>query len=225
MSKAFDRFASAMIGLAALAVAVSVVHKTFFSVTPTSRLAPVFFEQWDPRPRVGKSFYGSPEATVHLVVLSDFECPACAGFHKSLAAYLSEHPKDIEVVYVPYPLSYHEHARPAALVAECLEGSDQLRAWSDSLFAGQDSIGRKPLSRFLYTIGVRDTQAVLACANGRAAAASVDAGLEFGKSVQLAGTPTTLVNGWRSPVPVTPAELDRAIRNVKRGSPPFAAEK
>lgn len=226
MSKALDRFVSAMIGLAALAVAVSVLYRTFVPVKSTrAQLTPVFQEDWKRAHEVGRRIYGDSSAPLQLIVMSDFQCPACASFHKGLMTYLSGRPPELQVIYVPYPLDYHEHARQAALIAECLAGPKLLQAWSDTLFHKQDSLGKKPLSAFIAQIGETDTTKVLECTRSKDTEARIDAGIKYGDLVGSRGTPTTLLNGWRSPVPVTSAELDRAVTNTKAGRTPFEAER
>lgn len=70
----------------------------------------------------GKFWQGSRDAPVTVIEFGDFECPACAGFHKNTMPALKSQQIDtgaIQLFFWHLPLARHSLAVEAAAVAEC----------------------------------------------------------------------------------------------------------
>ena len=119
---------------------------------------------------------GDPDAPVKLVEFSDFECPFCKRFHKTMIKVMDEYGKDGRVAWVfrHFPLdSLHSKARKEAQASECaneLGGNDAFWAYSDKLFDVTPSNNRldlKLLPQFAEEIGL-DRAKFETCLEGNA---------------------------------------------------------
>ena len=224
MSSRLESTVSGLLGLAAVAIAVSVVHRTFFAESTASAAsaapAPVFLDSWKDALPLGIGV-GTPDAPVKIVVLADLECPACRGLHASLDTVLRERPARASIVYVSFPLAQHRFAMNAARGAECANGYGKFREWIDAVYGGQDSLGLKSWGEYARDAGIADTAAGSKCARNPASVARIDAGIAFGKKIHLAFTPTVIVNGWRYSYTPSGADLVGAIDSLAAGRAPF----
>jgi hypothetical protein len=65
---------------------------------------------------------GNADAELVIVEYSDFECPYCSKFHKTMEQVMADYGKDGKVawVYRHYPLDFHQNAMPTAVASECV---------------------------------------------------------------------------------------------------------
>lgn len=83
---------------------------------------------------------GNPNAPVTLIVYSDFECPYCKAYHKTIARLINEFGAngDVSWVFRHMPLvQLHSKAPTEALAAECvgsLGGATAFWKFADNLF-------------------------------------------------------------------------------------------
>ena len=208
-----------MLVVAALAVAVSAVGRSFFQPPPGQTGGPpVFVDEWEDALAIGRGYYGAESAPVKLMVLSDLECPVCRGFHEQVVKELvAGAPEDVQVVFVHFPLNYHRFARPAARIAECLEDPSEFVAFIDAVYAKQDSLGLKSWLSYGIEAGVDPEVRVEECASGTSEFPRIDAGVEFGETVDAPGTPTVILNGWMFRSTPGFQDLQAAITKVRAG--------
>ncbi len=64
--------------------------------------------------------YGNPNAGTFLVEFSDLQCPFCERFHPTIKGIVDKSGGKIAMVYMHYPLPFHEKAIPLATRAECI---------------------------------------------------------------------------------------------------------
>ncbi len=159
----------------------------------------------------GRVVAGGDSAKVKLVVLTDFECPACRVLHERMREWVIAYPDELQVIYVHHPLRYHRLGLLAARASECLRNSITLQKWSDVVFAQQDSLGKKSWSQFALEAGATDTTGIDSCASSTNPVAAIEAGLRVGEQEKLTGTPTVLVNGWNFSRPISRVQLDSMI--------------
>ena len=76
---------------------------------------------------------GKKDAKFTWLEYSDLQCPFCAKFHKSDAwsEVSKKYGDSINKIFNHFPLSFHENAKPAALIAECLGA----QKWSDAFYS------------------------------------------------------------------------------------------
>lgn len=86
MRENWERALSSLIAIAAVAIAVVLVHREFFSggesqaSTPTE---PAYYSSWKELLGVGR-LIGDTAAPVKIIEFGDLECPACRGFNNSV---------------------------------------------------------------------------------------------------------------------------------------------
>jgi protein-disulfide isomerase len=134
-------------------------------------------------------------ATVALVEFSDFQCPYCGQYARTISPQIRRDYADsgrIAYVVREYPLQrIHPWAFKAAEAAEC--AARQGRYWDmyDVLFANQRALGKEHLGEFAGDLGLQ-SDAFDECMNG-AMVDTIRVHQAQGRSLNIAGTPTFLV--------------------------------
>ncbi len=152
---------------------------------------------------------GPKNAYVTVLVYSDFQCVSCAKLALLLKSLQEKYPKDMRVVFRPFPLiSKHDKS---ALAAQAVEAADlQGKFWEmhDFLFANQAEWQNKKSDEFQKWLV--DKSSALGLDKPRfetdltspEIAAIAQKAWEDGLKIQLPGAPVILVNGeiikWQS---------------------------
>jgi len=111
---------------------------------------------------------------------------------------LEAYPKQVKLVFKQYPLSYHLHARPAALAS--LAARKQKKFWEmhDRIFESQgvltDAQGKTRFSEFARQIGL-DVDQFEKTMKDPALEEIIAKDLRDGADAHIRGTPTLYVNG------------------------------
>ncbi len=142
----------------------------------------------------GGARFGPPGARDTIVVLSDFECPACRGFAERVLPSLRRLPKSL-VVYRHFPLNYHRFARPAAEAAECAAEQQKFWEFSEGVFARQDSLGLLSFEEIGRRAGVASVPLMTECMRTRRHQRLVEEDLALALKIGALGTPTVIHNG------------------------------
>jgi protein-disulfide isomerase len=111
---------------------------------------------------------------------------------------------------------------PAARVAQCANDQGRFEAIYDQLFEGQDQFGLKPWDDYATAAGVPDLAAFDVCIKKTDPILRVDEGKALGSKLDIKGTPTVIINGWKLGQPPTEAELDQMVRRILTGKPPVS---
>ena len=202
MTSAIERAATLLVALAAITIAGVAVRREYFredgrigSTRPTS---PILLENWR---RVLRLDRNSDSSAVSVVVVSDLECPFCRKFHLSLRDVLRRTKVPVTFEFVHFPLPQHRFALPAARAAECARDVGKFDSFVDLVFELQDSLGLKSWGAYARDAGISDTLRIVRCANETSVPARIAEGIGVAKEVNIVGTPTVFVDGWRYPVP------------------------
>lgn len=214
-----ERAVSIVIALAAVSIAVVAVHREFAPAPVSSPSEIASVEEWQDAIPLGR-IAGNPNASVKVVEFADFECPFCKKYHSTLMAIRQEHPDDVAVVLVHFPLASHRFAVPAAIASECAHQQGRFWEMVEALYARQDSFGLVSWADYAVRAGVGDTVTYTSCLRDSLPRMPVEKGAEFARRLGLDGTPTILVNGWRFPSPPSLSHLNRAVAAVKAGKKP-----
>jgi protein-disulfide isomerase len=204
-------------------ITTGVVLRREFIATPAGRAQaeqkPIFLKNW--RADIAKGIrMGPAEAPVQLLEFSDFECPFCANLHKDLKTLQVRYPTQVALIYVHFPLPMHRFAEPAARVAECAGDQGRFQPMYDLLFEQQDRFGLKPWSEFASEAGVPDTASFETCIKRTEPITRVAEGKTLGKQLDVQGTPTLVINGWKLGRPPSLEELDAMVKRVLAGKEP-----
>lgn len=115
MQSTMDKLLSALLTLAAVAVAGTLLHREFFAATPGGRenAKAAYMKDW--RTLLPASHTtGGLQAPVMIVEMSDLECPFCKSFHKNVKALQDKYPDRVSLSYVHFPIPGHKQALRAA---------------------------------------------------------------------------------------------------------------
>jgi protein-disulfide isomerase len=209
----------------ALVTTGAIVHREFFA-SPAGRTQaqqkPIFVKNWQADLAKGIRM-GPAEAPVQLLEFADFECPYCATFHKDLKELRARYATQMALTHVHFPLPMHRFAEPAARVAECAGDQGRFEAMYDLLFEQQDRFGVKPWSDYASDSGVPDSAAFEACIKRTDPIARVTEGKALGNQLDVQGTPTVVINGWKLGRPPTLDELDHMVKSILAGKSPVSS--
>ena len=221
-----DRATSITLTLAAVAIAVVLVRREFFPAADRSNStnAPVFVEDW--KSFVGDGILqGSSSAEIIVTEFVDFECPVCATYEKTLQAVAAKFPGVVSRLSIHFPLSeIHSHSLAAAVAVDCAHEQGRFAQMSNIIFSKQDSLGNLSWSDLARRSEVVDTIAFEACLTGPTPP-RVTRGTELAKELNLRGTLTIMVNGWRYAGGLPEPALISAIEKILAGKKPQGAKR
>ncbi len=168
--------------------------------------------------------YGPPGAPLTMVVFSDFECPYCREFARTMRNQLpKQYPNDVRVIFKDFPIeSIHPWAFAAAEASHCIGDNNPGAFWAfhDWIFEHQGEVNagniREKVTAFAKSQGLDDAKAG-ACLDAHAKAGVVRAGMKAGEALGIQQTPTFFLNGrmmggalpWEQLGPVIQLELTR----------------
>jgi protein-disulfide isomerase len=221
MKPAFELAATSTLVVCALLVSGLVVRHEFFVPTPVEPKT-VFLNDWRTDADKGDRI-GAPTSPVRLMEFADFECPFCGSFHKTLKSIQAKYPNQIELTYVHFPIEGHRFAIPAARVAECANDQGRFEAMYDQLFESQDQFGLKPWDDYATAAGVPDVVAFDVCIKRTDPVPRVEEGRALGAKLDVRGTPTIIINGWKLGRPPTLNELDHMVKLILAGESPIGS--
>jgi NhaA family Na+:H+ antiporter len=155
-----------------------------------------------------------------MIEFADFECPFCGSFHKTIKAVRERYPAQVAVTFIHFPLPMHRFALPAAGVAECAGAQGRFEAMHDRLFEAQDGFGLKPWSDYATEAGVPDGIVFGDCIKHTESLPRVTEGEALGKALDVQGTPTLVINGWKVGRPPSAEELDAMVKAILAGKSP-----
>lgn len=202
--KRFESFATAVLVLAAVTIAVAAAKRAFFEdnarvpragSVPTA--SPLDGADWNALRDLGRPI-SDTSGTISIVVFDDFECPACRAFHRTLRSLEAEYPKSLSLRIVYFPLDYHRFARPSARLAECTDNAEVYSRLVDAFFASQDSLGLISWEELAARAGHEKAAEAAICAtlpDSSERFARIARGIELGRKLGIAATPTVVLNG------------------------------
>ncbi|MCC6649298.1 MAG: thioredoxin domain-containing protein [Polyangiaceae bacterium] len=172
---------------------------------------------------------GRDDAKVTVTVFSDFQCTHCKEAEGPLAEVRRRYGDDVRLVWKDFPLSFHPMSRKAAWVARearARGGDDAFFRAHALLFAASPGFDDPGLVKIAVELGVPEERARDVLAN-KIHDAEVQADVDQGDDLDVAGTPTLFLNG-RKVVGVRQAdelvdliddELDAVDALLARGVP------
>ncbi len=160
--------------------------------------APVQAPAEAPAPVVA-AFAGAPslgpkDAKVTIIEISDFQCPFCTKGKTTLDEVHKLYPNDVRILFVHQPLSFHPHAKPAAIAS--LAAHKQGKFWEmyDKLFTNQQQLGDESYKKWAKEIGL-DPAKFEADSKDPEIAKAVDRDSAVATALGVGGTPGFFING------------------------------
>jgi len=163
----------------------------------------------------GRPFRGPANAPVTIVEFSDFQCPYCSRGATTVDQLMAEYPTQVKLVYMAFPLGFHENAQKAAEAFEC--ANDQGKAFElyDKMFANQGSLAVSDLKGYAAGIQGMDTSRFNTCLDNGDKASAVAAMQALGTQSGVEGTPSFFINGnlvvGAQPIDVFRTAVDAAL--------------
>lgn len=176
-------------------------------------------------PDTGPAF-GPENAKVKLVVFSDFQCPYCREFAKTLREKVpAKYGNDVRVVFQNFPIAaIHKWAVAGAEAGACVASLDANAFWPfhDWIFEHQgeinaDNIKDKTLD-YARTHGIEEGK-LRPCIETHATAAQVNKEMLAGQALGVQQTPSFFVNG-RLVSGALPWENLQAVLQLELTRPP-----
>jgi protein-disulfide isomerase len=139
----------------------------------------------------GAASLGSGEATLVLLVFSDFQCPYCQLFAKDtlpkvISTYVA--PGDLRLVFMNFPLvSIHPLAMNAAVAVTCANRYGQFWRMHDALFLADAPLGPATVTETASRLGLSDFSR---CMAGAESSARVRSEIQIATGLGVHGTPT-----------------------------------
>lgn len=200
---------------------IAVVHREFAS-NPAASAAialnqePRYVEGWREALTIGLRA-GSADAPLEVVEFADFQCPYCAKFEKTLEEVRAKYPDQVSVTLVHLPIPYHDFAESAARVAECAHAQGRFEEMRPLLFNQQQAFGLVPWTEFARQANISDVEQFDLCVADSRPVARIELGKRLAEKMDVRGTPTVLVNGWKWPRVPTFEDFEQTLRNIADG--------
>jgi protein-disulfide isomerase len=175
--------------------------------------------------------WGSVDAPVTIVEISDFECPFCSRVQPTLAKLKQKYgPSQLRIVWKHNPLPFHESARPTHDVAAAiylLAGTKAFFKFHDLVFDNQQDLTPANVEAWAGQVGV-SSAALFSWLEGGKPAAKVQQDMELARALGANGTPAFRINGvtltGAQPVDRFEAVIDEQLAAAKQltlaGTPP-----
>jgi protein-disulfide isomerase len=142
-------------------------------------------------------YTGSMNATIAIIVFSDYSCPNCAVGEDIVDALMSKYPDKIIYFFKNFPLtSMHPNAYNAALAALCAKEEGKFWEYHDILYANQKAQSPENLSAYAAELGL-NPEKFNTCLDSQKYKSQIDNDIKVGASVGVTGTPTFFINGIR----------------------------
>jgi protein-disulfide isomerase len=169
----------------------------------------------------GHAWIGAVNPTLTITEFSDYQCPFCQRGHEHMRQILEDHPDDVRLIHVHFPLDnacnstmsrqMHPNACLYARMAFC--GQQQGKFWdvNDYLFANGRRRTAITVDELAEETGLR-RDVLAACVRSKAAEGAVAGDLGRGRAVGVRGTPTFVIDKNVYVGGVPEEVLDKALR-------------
>jgi len=140
---------------------------------------------------------GPDDATVKLVIFSDFQCPVCRRAAEPLKELEREFPADLQVIWKNNALTTHTHAAPAAIASVAAARQGKFWEFHDLVFENATALEQSDLETYATRAGL-DLARFKQDVADPSAKAQVDYERALAESLEARGTPAFFVNGVKS---------------------------
>lgn len=142
----------------------------------------------------GSPTLGPEDAPVTLVEFSDFECPYCGRFYRTLKQLRENYADELRVVYRQFPINTHPNAYRAAQASLCAYDQGHFWEMHDAMFEGQDELDAESLSEKAERVGL-DLEQFEECLDSGRHDAQIERDMREAQRMGVNGTPAIFVNG------------------------------
>lgn len=165
----------------------------------------------------GMPFKGPKDAAVTITEFSDFQCPFCSKVNEPVEAALEKNPK-IKVVFAHYPLSFHQNAKPASIMAQEAweQGPEKFWKLHALMFGNQKDLSEENITKWAKEAGVDVSK--LTDAQKKKHEDFINKIQEIGNKAGVEGTPTLFINGrkWEPSAGFSPEAILAAAEKAAK---------
>jgi protein-disulfide isomerase len=142
---------------------------------------------------------GNPAAPVRIDIYSDFQCPACKGFHENVLPMLIRDYVQAGKVYIvsrEFPLAMHPYSREAAGYALAATQVGKYQQVADALFRTQAvwSTNGKVWDTVAAVLNPAEQKRVQTLAKDPSVLTQIQADVDLGNSLKINQTPTIFLS-------------------------------
>ncbi len=156
-------------------------------------------------------FIGPDNASVVLIEVGCFQCPATKEIQPAIKRISSDYRDKVKIVFIDLPIAgVHENSKLSAEAAECAREQDRFWEYSDQLFENQGKAGFDDLLGYAKNLNLNRTIFSDCLSSGKY---SSDVEQDLNESISLGyyGTPTIFVNNQFFVGPQDYGTLKKAI--------------
>lgn len=151
--------------------------------------------------KIESPFFGSKEAKTQVVMFTDFQCPACIRFEKTITKDLFEKyvaTNKIGLTYIMFPLPIHKNAPEDALAALCASAQGKYKDYAQWLYALEEAkewqkITSQEREDMAKVTGV-DVFSFQKCVNEGHYISKIKQDITLGNELEVPGTPSIYIN-------------------------------
>ncbi len=167
-----------------------------------------------PELKEGDAVLGKSDAKAKVYVFSDFQCPYCKLFWKTLRDTMNQYSEQALLVYKHLPLSFHAQAENAALASACALKQDKFWEYADKLYASQadwsNSTGTQKFKDYARDLKVNTVQ-FNKCLDDKKYQDKIEADKNEANNFGISGTPAIFINSQFKNGVISAEDLKAAI--------------
>lgn len=141
--------------------------------------------------------FGNELSPITVVQFSDFRCPYCKELAPIIRRLSVEYRDSVRFIFRDFPL-IGEDSYTLALAGRCAHEQNLFFAFHDKIYGNKSPISLDVLLPFVETVGI-DSVRFGECVNSRRYADSVDKDIKDAGLLDVTGTPTLFINGYKIP--------------------------
>ena len=138
--------------------------------------------------------YGKIGSKVTVIELACFACPYSKEASKDVQELLKNYKDQIEFRFINFPITSHPFAYESAIAAECVYVQNQKEYWRYIfMLFDEKEINEFSIKYYAYGLYINYSQ-FETCYDNKETKEYVDKSIEYGKSLNVYGTPTIFIN-------------------------------
>lgn len=174
-------------------------------------------------PKIGANdaTFGNQDASVKIIVFSDFQCPYCKVLYSSLRDVMNQYKGKVFFDFKHLPLDFHAQANNTALASECAKEQGKFWEYADKLYASQnDWANTKDTAKFKQyaaALGLK-TADFNKCLDDKKYQSQINDSKQEATDFGISGTPAIFINDQFSSGAISTDELKKTIDDQLSGN-------
>lgn len=156
-------------------------------------------------------YFGAKNPEITIVEFSDFACPNCRNFYEKTKKLRTKYYSDIKIIHRDFPV-VSDYSTDLALAARC--AGEQGLFWKahDELYENQGIKTKEEIYSLMLSVGV-DGSRLLECLEQNRYLPQIQKDLADGLALEIIGTPTWFINGYRADGDMPEEMLNEIVEN------------